>query len=631
MRMIKVLIRKLKRSLISCRQLGVHKTALIIVYRLRRHYFMIRMKHKAMQKKARATWERIAKQYDTCWHTFFTMRSMQSLPYIDTLQANKHEELEELATYFAKHQFKALGSDWYVLDDMMWHTDIRLKQQRASDYQFDATSFYADIVITYGMSEKLEKDIKVPWELSRLQHLPVLAYAYKKQQDNCYVQAFMHHVSHWQQHNSYLLGINWLCPMEVGLRAISLVIAFDGFKQADVPTCFWQQYVALLYDHMLYLEYNWEWYDGKTSNHYLSDLVGYLYLCYFFKDMKGMSKKIDRCVQEIMRECDKQVFDEGADYEGSTRYHVLVTELFFHAQELCNIMNITLPVSFQQKLARMIDFIQWCTINEHDMITIGDHDSGKVTWVGLPTHLVHRTSCQHKVKHFKQFGLSIIADHTWHISLRHQAYTSRQPSGHHHNDSGSITLAVHGIPVLVDPGSYVYTASAIWRNRLRSISMHNVMSIAGQEPAPLDAGLFLLPMQESKMDMQEEHDICLVSTSRLYEHMGLTYVRNLYIDNKGCTIRDRWLGSSPKNEDMVAYSNFNFAHTIEVKKEEGCWYMVYQGKSLARLVTEYPLYQQTGYCSITYGRIYETVQLCGIVPLEIEKDYVYRFEILSRG
>jgi len=470
-----MLIRKLKRFMISCKQIGIHKTVLVIICRLKRYYFIRRMKQRAVQQKAHSTWERIAKQYDNCWSTVFIKLCARSLPYIDTLQTTMHAELSDLAPYYAEHRFKALGSDWHVLDDMLWHTDIRLKQQGAADCQFDTTSFYADIAITHGMSECIEKDIKVPWELSRLQHLPVLAYAYKQQQNGRYLQAFMYHVLHWQQHNPYLLGINWLCPMEVGLRAISLVIAFDGFKQADIPACFWQGYSALLYDHMLYLEYNWEWYDGHTSNHYLSDLVGYLYLCYFFKDMKDMSKKIDWCIQEIMREYDKQVFDEGADYEGSTKYHVLVTELFFHVQELCNVMNITLPISFHEKLARMTDFIQWCTVNEHDMITIGDHDSGKVTLAGLPIHRMRCIPHQHRMKHFKQFGLSVIADNTWHISLRHQAYAPQQPSGHHHNDSGSITLAVHGIPILVDPRSYVYTASAIWRNRMRSIYAHNVM------------------------------------------------------------------------------------------------------------------------------------------------------------
>ena len=72
--------------------------------------------------------------------------------------------------------------------------------------------------------------------------------------------------------------------------------------------------------------------------------------------------------------------------------------------------------------------------------------------------------------HFPQFGLSIVKTNNWHITLRHHAYNALQPTGHFHNDIGSITLAVNGIPVIIDPGSFVYTPSAMWRNYFRSVA-----------------------------------------------------------------------------------------------------------------------------------------------------------------
>ena len=141
---------------------------------------------------------------------------------------------------------------------------------------------------------------------------------------------------------------------------------------------------------MTYLENNWEYYDSRTNNHYLSNLVAYLYLCWFFGDLPGIDKKRAWVVQEILSEFEKQVFAEGTSYEGSTHYHVLVTELFYHAHLLFQEMNIHVPEHFQTTLSRMFDFINWCTVNDGIIVAIGDNDSGKVLYYGLRRALLHR-------------------------------------------------------------------------------------------------------------------------------------------------------------------------------------------------------------------------------------------------
>ena len=101
-----------------------------------------------------------------------------------------------------------------------------------------------------------------------------------------------------------------------------------------------------------------------------------------------------------------------------------------------------------------------------------------------------------RVACFPQFGLSIIKTNNWHVTLRHHAYNALQPTGHFHNDIGSITLAVNGIPVIVDPGSFVYTPSAMWRNYFRSVAVHNTSFIDGIEPVLLSDELFVLNIPE---------------------------------------------------------------------------------------------------------------------------------------
>src|SRR5262249_39833928 len=53
--------------------------------------------------------------------------------------------------------------------------------------------------------------------------------------------------------------------------------------------------------------------------------------------------------------------------------------------------------------------------------------------------------------------------------------------GHAHNDALGFELAAWGHAFIVDAGSYVYTASAQWRNRVRATAAHNVVQLDGAE------------------------------------------------------------------------------------------------------------------------------------------------------
>jgi hypothetical protein len=52
--------------------------------------------------------------------------------------------------------------------------------------------------------------------------------------------------------------------------------------------------------------------------------------------------------------------------------------------------------------------------------------------------------------------------------------------GHAHADALSLTLTVAGVPLLVDPGTGVYTIDQALRDRLRSSQMHNTLVVDGR-------------------------------------------------------------------------------------------------------------------------------------------------------
>ena len=55
-----------------------------------------------------------------------------------------------------------------------------------------------------------------------------------------------------------------------------------------------------------------------------------------------------------------------------------------------------------------------------------------------------------------------------------------QNGGHAHADALSLTFAVRGVPLLIDPGTASYTADPIVRDRMRSSALHNTLTLDGQ-------------------------------------------------------------------------------------------------------------------------------------------------------
>lgn len=544
----------------KCIDYGPRISLLILQDRIRSKLFDVYCRKAAQYRRASHSWNTIKKNHSNLnnFSAFLIQLKKRSCEIAqELLSYADNRNLEHRAHDLAFKCFDMLGSEKQCFTDIPWHTDFRLqKQNNFSDCTFDAACYYKDIHISCGQSEMLTKDIKIPWELHRLQHFFVFGQAYNETKNELYVQSFKQQFVDWQRKNPFLLGPAWSCPMDVGIRSVNLTLSFYLFCQSStISDEFWQLYITTLYDHLYYLERNWEKYDYRTSNHYLSDLIGYFYLCYFFSDAAGIQEKLQWCYKELLQEFNKQVFPEGTDYEGSTCYHQLVTEIFYHFYLICKELQLPLSAHHIEKIKHMFTFIDLCTPHDGTLIQIGDNDSGKITYYGISSELVadmKKHDQQKQIQHFSQFGISIIKTYKWHITLRHHAYAKRQPSGHFHNDVGSITVAYAGIPLFIDPGSFVYTPSAVWRNKFRSVRTHNTFSIHGMEPVILDERLFAADIPEA--DIARKLDDSLYTEHALYASQGLLASRSILHDDYKIIVTDQWKSS----EQKIVPTEWNF-------------------------------------------------------------------------
>ena len=541
-------------------QLGTYQTAVIIKNRAQRYFFMQHWKRLALQKKATHSWSALAKalrfssSYEH-WHHLVKPRLQQLALFAPNLiPDNEHKSWPGLLAQARAGCVQLLGAAPYCINQegANWHEDFRLKQrQPAKECSFASDLFYTDIHINVTQGWEEGKDIKLPWELSRLQDLFLLAYEFHTQREAHDWQRIEKCVTNWIEKNPYLLGPNWVCPMEVGLRALNLVWIVVLCAPHLSPSSSLEKIIGALYDHFFYLEHNWEVYDGRTSNHYLSDLVGYLYCCWLFLEGNGVKQKARECCARIEREMMKQVFAEGTNYEGSTAYHNLVLELFHHAALLAPLVEYKFSQAYYERLKAMAVFRGWCSYVPNAFVTIGDNDSGKVLR-GIDEKMLGIDSARYQgKKEFPAFGLSVIKTELWHLTLRHHAYHASQPSGHFHNDAASVSIAYKGQPIIIDPGSYVYTAASSWRNLFRSASMHNTFGIDHVEPVTLDQRLFVLELPEQRNSVMQTSERTLLMHHLLYKNYGVRAVREvaLWSDEQKITITDWW---EPLSDEYAA-------------------------------------------------------------------------------
>ena len=370
-------------------------------------------------------------------------------------------------------------------------------------------------------------DVRVLWELNRLGHLITLGRAYALTGEEAFAEQFFAQVESWNSQNPTGLGPNWSCAMEVALRTMNLLAAFYLVRRAG---CFsvdrLQMMLGLFEQHGNYIKRHLEFSYIATSNHYLTDVIGLLWLGICLPEMEPAGEWRSFALREMLREMDKQVLADGVHYESSTGYHRFVLELFLFSFVLCRSNSIEIEDRFWQKLRSMLEFTRAYLRPDRRTPLIGDTDSGQV----MP--IVRRAANDHSYllalgavlfnePRFRveaeppeelfwilgQGGMQAFgsldrvcpdsagfADAGVYVQRKDDLYLLFNASGiglkgrgaHGHNDALSVEVSACGTSFLGDPGTFVYTRDCAQRHLFRSTGYHSTVEIDGAEQNTID-------------------------------------------------------------------------------------------------------------------------------------------------
>jgi hypothetical protein len=266
-----------------------------------------------------------------------------------------------------------------------WQLDFK------SGHRWSESQWHQDI--TWG--ELPGVDVKVPWELARMQHLPQLAWAFALAQSTQpgfeagerYAKEFRNQSLDFIATNPPRFGVNWRCTMDVAIRAVNLLIAHDLFRAhgATFDSEFEAVFHRSMVEHGRFIASHLEKAPDQGNNHYPSNLAGLLFVAAYLPPSHRTEEWLSFAVRELLSEIERQFLPDGGNFEASTSYHRLSAEIVLYSVAMLRGLQAAGRVSVSanqyervaERLGGMIDFTASLLRPDGTVPQIGDNDSGR--------------------------------------------------------------------------------------------------------------------------------------------------------------------------------------------------------------------------------------------------------------
>lgn len=342
-------------------------------------------------------------------------------------------------------------------------------------------------------------DVKVAWELSRLQFLPWLAEGACLNNDlsNACQDQFVRIIRNWIESNPPGYGVNWTCAMEVAIRAINILVSFALFStKLEDDIC--ELIRSSLEEHFIFLNRFPETSD-VTGNHYLCDLMGMVAVASLFEGEDDFNY-LAKC---FIDECNAQFELDGVHLEHAPVYHRLCMDVMVLGGAFIHARNRQMTAPLIPVFTRALNFAKsiadirgWVPIfgdadggmilnmqsearDISDLCSLGSGNDSKAlnVWIkGIANDSQYlRTHSREVIEHNPCGGFIGIQVKSATISMRvgHQGLLGRAP--HDHDDALSIWVVFAGRDFIVDRGCYSYTLNSSRRKHDIVSSSHNLL------------------------------------------------------------------------------------------------------------------------------------------------------------
>ena len=493
----------------------------------------------------------------------------------------------EAAEKACAHRVSLLGSGEIALGaDIDWQRDYKTGYRWPHGYFSD---------LQYGKPDQ-RSDVKFPWEVSRLQWLIPAGQAYLLTGEERYAAEVRSVIESWIADNPYAGSINWAVTMEVAIRVVTLSWLFHVFKFSAAwrDEAFRERLLRTIYLHGDFTARHLEKSD-INGNHYTADAAGLVYAGLFFGGVGAPAEWLELGWKILCDEIPKQVYGDGADFEGSIAYHRLVQELFLLPALYRRLHRLAVSDSYRESLIAMARFTAAYSRKDGSVPLVGDADDARTLPFGdqgINDHryllgvcgsafnvqeLIRRFSGSRvevfwllgadaaaqlnesdspesigKSSAFRQAGYYVLRNRVDHVFVNCGPLGLGGRGGHSHNDSLSFEAVLRGVHLVSDCGAYVYTSDYAERNRFRSTGFHNTPKIDNGEINRFVSPTFLWSLHNDARPDVREVEFTSESDRLTVSHTGyhrlespVTPIRTitLFHDTHRLAIRDEFDGA----------------------------------------------------------------------------------------
>lgn len=378
-------------------------------------------------------------------------------------------------------------------------------------------------------------DFKYFWELPRLQHLITLAKAYYLTNEERYAGEVAKQITSFVEQSPFLLGVNWIMPMEAAIRLVSIswiTVFLKEHLKNDPQTCGLIEYIVK--SHVDYVASNYAAYSS-ANNHLVAEAAGVFIASTCFHQLDKMSSYRQKAYDILSREIIHQHHPDGVNKEQAVHYQIFAFQFFLLAGLLAKVNSIDFPNQYWEMLEKSANFIAAMAGDNCSLPNIGDNDDGKAILLSetdsnaaqsilvTAAVLFKRSDFKRKAKFFDETSFWLLGnkgkrgfdsldaespfgantfEHGGYYFLTGNAKSKPRivfdcgPLGfepiaaHGHADSLSFVLSAYDRSYFIDPGTYTYVADDPYRNYFRSTRAHNTLVIDGQNQSQI-AGPFL--------------------------------------------------------------------------------------------------------------------------------------------
>jgi hypothetical protein len=278
----------------------------------------------------------------------------------------------------------------------------------------------------------------------------------------------------------------------------------------------------VIYQHQYFIRKFYSKYSS-ANNHLIGEMAGLYVGSVFWPWYKESASWRAFARKNIIEEMFRQVEPDGVGKERAVEYQIFILEFFLLAGALGQAIGDPFPEEYWDRLKSMVTFLSAISDRSGNLPMFGDGDSGQVVW--LPETTPERARALVRVGEFSEkatldsdlrSALLLWGRTRENIPLGRVARSKQNmqvfPQGgyyvlaadrgrenemvvvfdagplglaplyaHGHADALSFWLSYGGHEFLIDPGTFCYHASALWRSYFRGTAAHNTVRIDGED------------------------------------------------------------------------------------------------------------------------------------------------------